>query len=75
MKIFLIYSCLAVASFIINYAIYNYSFVMQATPFLTEDQRMSSFLLMAKTTIPAYIIAAILSAALFYFAAKWLSRR
>ncbi len=46
--------------FIINFGIYNYSFNTQATPFLHEEQRVSSALMMMKMTLPAYLIASLL---------------
>ncbi len=70
MKIFLTYGILALVNFIINFIIYNWSFNLQATPFLHEEQRLDSSLLMLKTTIPAYIAAAIITAVIFYFVAK-----
>lgn len=70
MKKFAVYASLAVATFIINFMIYNLSFNWQATPFLHEEQRVESGLLMLKTTLPAYLIAAVVIAALFYWIAK-----
>lgn len=58
-------------NFITNFWIYNYSFNIQATPFLHEEQRVESGLLMLKTTIPAYIISAIVFAFIFYITAKY----
>ena len=66
MKAFLIYTFMACFNFVINFAIYNYSFNKQATPFLHEEQRVDSALLMLKTTLPAYIISSILLTLLFY---------
>jgi len=70
MKTFIIYSSLALVNFIVNFIIYNYSFNIQATPFLHEEQRLESGLLMLKTTLPAYIVSAIVITAIFYFIAK-----
>ena len=70
MKTFLIYGILAVVNFIINFIIYNYSFNLQATPFLHEEQRLDSGLMMLKTTLPAYIVSAIVITVMFYFVAK-----
>jgi len=70
MKTFLIYSCLAVVNFIINFAIYNYSFNTQATPYLHEEQRVDSGLLMLQTTLPAYLVAAVILTLIFYLVAK-----
>lgn len=71
MKKLAIYALLAAVTFIINFAIYNLSFNSHATPFLHEAQRVESGLLMLKTTLPAYFIAAVVIAAMFY----WLGRR
>ena len=70
MKTFLIYASLAVVNFIINFMIYNFSFNKQATPYLHEEQRVDSGLLMLETTLPAYIVAAIVLTITFYFVAK-----
>ncbi len=70
-KTFLIYTFLAILNFGINFAIYNYSFNNQATPFLHEEQRVDSALLMLETTLPAYVISSIILTALFYFVAKY----
>ena len=65
------YALLAVVTFIINFAIYNLSFNSQATPFLHEAQRVESGLMMLTTTVPAYLIAAVVIAGMFY----WLGKR
>lgn len=70
MKTFITYSFLALVNFVINFGIYNYSFNTQATPFLHEEQRLDSGLLMLKTTLPAYIVSAIVIAMIFYFITK-----
>ena len=70
MKTFLIYVVLAIVNFIINFIIYNYSFNLQATPYLHEDQRLDSGLLMLKITLPAYIVATIIITFMFYFVSK-----
>jgi len=70
MKIFITYLALAITTFIVNFAIFNYSFNSQATPFLEEEQRVDSALLMLKTTLPAYAISAIVITFIFYFVAK-----
>jgi ABC-type uncharacterized transport system permease subunit len=74
-KSLLIYITLAVVNFIVNFTIYNYSFNSQATPFLHEEQRIDSGLLMLKTTFPAYVVSAIIITILFYCAAKTLKRK
>ena len=68
----LAYTFLAFLSFVVNFSIYNYSFNKQATPYLHEEQRLDSGLLMLKTTLPAYVVSAILFAGLFYLAAKYI---
>ncbi len=73
MKTFLIYSFLAVVNFIINFTIYNYSFIKQATPYLHEEQRVDSGLLMLQTTLPAYLAAAVILTLIFYLVAKKLA--
>ncbi|OMH31668.1 hypothetical protein BGP75_16190 [Motiliproteus sp. MSK22-1] len=70
MKTFLIYVVLAVITFTINFAIFNYSFNLQATPFLHEEQRVESGLLMLKTTLPAYAVSSIILTIVFYLIAK-----
>jgi len=75
MKTLLIYVLLVVVNFIVNFSIYNYSFNLQATPFLHEEQRVDSSLLMLKTTLPAYLISSIVITIMFYFVAKALRRR
>ena len=72
MKTFIIYTLLAFLNFIVNFAIYNYSFNKQATPYLHEEQRVDSGLLMLKTTLPAYIVSATLLTVLFYLVAKYI---
>lgn len=71
-KTSLAYAFLALLSFVVNFAIYNYSFNAQATPYLHEEQRVVSALLMLKTTLPAYVVSAILFAILFYLTAKYI---
>lgn len=70
MKTLITYLSLAVVTFIINFAIYNFSFNLQATPFLHEEQRVDSALLMLKTTFPAYLVSSIVITLLFYFVNK-----
>lgn len=72
--IILIYTILGLASFAINFAIFNYSFNEQATPFLHEEQRVESALLMLETTLPAYGIAAFVLTVLFYVVAKYTNK-
>jgi hypothetical protein len=43
---------------------------MQATPYLSEEQRLDSGILMLKTTIPAYLISSFLTTLAFHFFAK-----
>lgn len=75
MKTFLTYTLLSLINFAINFAIYNLSFNNQATPYLHEEQRVASALLMTKTTLPAYILASIVISILFYATAKYLMRK
>jgi len=75
MKTLIIYLSLTVVIFIINFAIYNFSFNLQATPFLHEEQRIDSGLLMLKTTFPAYLISSVVIAILFYFVNKRLNSK
>ncbi len=72
MKTFFIYTLLAFINFVVNFAIYNYSFNKQATPYLHEGQRVDSGLLMLKTTLPAYVVSAIILTVLFYLVAKYI---
>ena len=71
MKTFFIYAFLALLNFGVNFFIYNYSFNKQATPYLQEEQRVESGLIMLTTTFPAYLLAAILITILFYLVAKF----
>ena len=70
MKTILRYSLMTSINFILSFSIYNYSFITQATPYLTEDQRMESASLMLTTTIPAYLILATALSLSFYFIKK-----
>ncbi len=70
MKSFFTYFVMSIVMFVINFTIFNRSFNMQATPFLHEEQRVDSAMMMLKTTIPAYAIASIIVTVLFYFIAK-----
>ena len=71
MKKFLIYTFLTLLNFGLSFAIYNYSFNKQATPYLHEEQRVDSGIIMLKTTFPAYLIAAVFITLLFHFVAKY----
>lgn len=66
---------MALIVFTINFAIFNYSFNMQATPFLQEEQRVESSLMMLKTTLPAYLVAALAITAMFYLLATRLNKK
>jgi hypothetical protein len=70
MQNLLTYASLGLSNAIINFLIYNYSFNIQATPFLNEEQRVESGMLMLKTTVPAFIITSLVVSAVFYFIAK-----
>jgi hypothetical protein len=69
-KSLFIYIALVIGNFVVNFFIYNRSFNIQATPYLHEEQRVESGLLMLKTTFPAYFVSSIFFAFLFYVAAK-----
>lgn len=75
MKTLIIYISLAVVTFVLNFAIYNFSFNLQATPFLHEEQRVDSGLLMLKTTFPAYLVSSVVIALLFYIVNKRLNSK
>lgn len=75
MKTFLVYLGLALLNFVVGFMIYNYSFIHQATPFLTDSQSASSSLLMIKTTIPAYLVSSIVMSIVFYLVAKMLKSK
>lgn len=49
-----IYGLVAIVNFIINFCVYNYSFLRLATPFLYEEQRVYSAHMMLQTTIPGF---------------------
>jgi len=70
MKTAFTYFFLSILCFIVNFGIYNYSFISQATPFLAEEHRVDSSLLMLKTTLPAYIISSIVLSYIFYLVAN-----
>ena len=70
MKTFIKYASLSILNFVVNFSIYNFSFNQQATPYLYEEQKVDSGLLMLKTTLPAYVIATIAMTLLFYIIAK-----
>lgn len=65
MKTLIIYLSLAVVTFVLNFAIYTFSFNLQATTFLHEEQRVDSVLLMLKTTLPSYLVSSIVITLLF----------
>lgn len=67
MKAVLIYSALAIFSFVINFLIYNVSFNIQATPYMSEEQRLDSGILMLKTTLPAFLLASVVITILFWY--------
>lgn len=70
MNTFFLYASLATLNFIISFFIYNYSFNAQATPYLNEEQRLDSGLLMLVTTLPAYLVTSIILSVMFYYVAK-----
>lgn len=67
MKKVLIYSALAMLSFVTNFLIYNVSFNIQATPYMSEEQRLDSGILMLKTTLPAFLMASVVITILFWY--------
>ena len=71
MKTFLVYTGLTLLNFAVCFFILNYSFNQQATPFLVEEQRVESGLLMLQTTLPAYLLWSIIVSLVFY----WISRK
>ena len=75
LKIFFMYFSLAIVNFVVNFSIYNYSFNQQATPYLHEEQRVDSGLMMLKTTLPAYLISAMLLTFVFYLTAKYFVKK
>ncbi len=75
MKTVLIYAGLALLVFIINFLIYIVSFNALATPFLHEEQRLDSALLMVKTTLPAYVVSSVVISFVFYLVAKFLRKK
>ncbi len=70
MKKKLLYIGVGFLSFITNFLIYNFSFNTQATPFLHEEQRVDSAILMLKVTLPAYFLAALIITSIFYYIGK-----
>tara|TARA_R110001583_G_scaffold37022_1_gene121249 strand:+ start:656 stop:976 length:321 start_codon:yes stop_codon:yes gene_type:complete len=70
MKTFLIYSLLTALNFMLSFFIYNHSFNVQATPYLSEEQRLDSGLSMLATTLPAYLVTSIILSFIFYCVAK-----
>lgn len=55
-----IYGLVAIVKFIINFCVYNYSFLRQATPFLHEEQRVDSALIKLHTTIQCFFTVAVI---------------
>ncbi|WP_219703945.1 hypothetical protein [Marinomonas lutimaris] len=74
MKKYVIYSSLVILNFVVNFLIYNYSFVTQATPYLHEEQRVESAIAMFEVTVPAFFVSSCFMALLFYVAAKRLNK-
>lgn len=70
MKKILLYISVGFLSFITNFLLYNFSFNSQATPFLHEEQRVDSAILMLKITLPAYFISALIITFIFYYIGK-----
>lgn len=70
MKTLLVYTGLTLLNFIVCFYIFNYSFNQQATPFLVEEQRVDSGLLMLQTTLPAYLVWSVIVSVVFYWIAR-----
>ncbi|CCN73097.1 hypothetical protein [Vibrio nigripulchritudo] len=70
MKRLLIYTALMLINAVANFLLYIYSFNAQATPFLHEEQRVESAMLIFNTTLPAYFISSLFITLLFYLVAK-----
>ncbi|WP_273023887.1 hypothetical protein [Rheinheimera sp.] len=75
MKTFLVYTGLTLLNFAVCFFIFNYSFNQQATPFLVEEQRVESGLLMLQTTLPAYFVWSVIVSLVFYWIAKRLKNK
>ncbi len=61
-----IYGLVAIINFIVNFCVYNYSFLRQATPFLHEEQRVDSAHMMLHTTIPGFFAVAVIFAFIYH---------
>ncbi len=61
-----IYGLVAIVNFIVNFCVYNYSFLRQATPFLHEEQRVHSAHIKLHTTIPGFFAVAVVFAFVYY---------
>ena len=70
MKTLLVYTGLTLLNFAACLFIFNYSFNQQATPFLVEEQRVESGLLMLQTTLPAYLVWSVIMSLVFYWIAR-----
>ena len=57
MKKLFTYAGLAIFSFLTNFIIYTYSFNVQATPFLHEEQRVESAVLMFQREFAQRLVA------------------
>ncbi len=75
MKAALVYGAIAIFSFVINFLIYNVSFNIQATPYMSEAQRLDSGILMLKTTLPAFLLASVIISILFWYVNRSKTRR
>ena len=58
-KLVFVYGTLVLTNFIANFLIYNYSFNVQATPYLNEEQRVESSMIMLKTTVPGFLTSSV----------------
>ena len=75
MKNIVLYALVACVNFVINFLIYNYSFNQQATPYLHEEQRVESAIAMLSTTVPAYVVSAIVFTVSLYLLERYRSAR
>jgi hypothetical protein len=70
MKKKLLFMVVGILSFLVNFTIYNISFNAQATPYMQEEQRVDSSILMLKTTLPAFFFWSIVVTVVFYLISR-----
>ncbi|NJM32914.1 MAG: hypothetical protein HC848_08765 [Limnobacter sp.] len=66
MKKFILYTLLTVVIAILNLKIYDQSLFLQTKPWLSDEQHWNGFLLMLKTTLPAYLTLAAMTSIAIY---------